>query len=115
MTKKKRYQTDDTREHEKALGYDMDYDQDRERRREKGTHFRESQEADLTDDQLNDILEALVVDVENVPSGMMFHTHPTKGESKRGLDVALAHEQDTAFAEEQKELRQAIKEATRAS
>jgi hypothetical protein len=106
---KKRYQTDDVRKHEKALGYDMDYDQNRERRGEAGTHFRESQELDLTDEQINDILETLTVDIENVPSGMLFHTHPTKGESERGLDVALAHEQDTAFAEKQKELRQAIK------
>ena len=67
------------------------------------------EELDLSDEQFNDILEALVVDIENVPSGMLFHTHPTEGESKRGLNVALAHEQDTAYAEEQKELRDAIK------
>jgi hypothetical protein len=104
---KKKYQTGDVRKHEKALGYDMDYDEDRERRREKGTHFRES--FDLTGEELESIIEELVVDVENVPSGMLFHTHPTKGESERGLNVALAHEQDTAFAEEQEELRKAIK------
>ena len=106
---KRKKQTRDVRGHEKALGYSMEYDQDRERRREKGTHFRESQELDLTDEQLEEILEALTVDIKNVPSGMMFHTHPTGGESKRGLDVALALEQDTVFAEEQEELRKAIK------
>ena len=106
---RRKKQTSDVRSHEKYLGYDMESDEDEERRDEPGTHFRESQEVDITDDQLNDILEALVVDVENVPSGMMFHTHPTEGESKRGLNVALAHEQDTAFAEEQEELRKAIK------
>ena len=31
------------------------------------------------------------------------------GQNERGLDVALAQEQDTKFAEEQKELRQALK------
>ena len=67
------------------------------------------EEASLTDEQLNDILEALTVDIENVPSGMLFHTHPTKGESEYGLDVAIAKEQDTVYGEEQEELRQAIK------
>jgi len=67
------------------------------------------EEANLTDEQLNDILEALTVDIENVPSGMLFHTHPTKGESEYGLNVAIAKEQDTVYGEEQEELRQAIK------
>ena len=106
---RRKKQTGDVRSHEKYLGYDMESDEDEERRNEPGTHFRESKELDLDEEQLKDILETLVVDVENVPSGMMFHTHPTEGESKRGLNVALAHEQDTAFAEEQEELRKAIK------
>lgn len=67
------------------------------------------EEVDIPDEQLEDILEALTVDLENVPSGMLFHNHPTEGENERGLDVALAKEQDTAYAEEQKELRDAIK------
>ena len=104
---KKDYQTDDVRQHEKALGYDMDYDEDRERRREKGTHFRES--FDLTSDELENIIEELVVDIENVATGDNSMKHPTEAQYERGLDVALAHEQDTAFAEEQEELRKAIK------
>jgi hypothetical protein len=104
---KKDYQTDDVRQHEKALGYDMDYDEDRERRREKGTHFRES--FDLTSDELENIIEELVVDIENVATGDNFMKHPTEAQYERGLNVALAREQDTAFAEEQEELRKAIK------
>jgi len=104
---KKKYQTEDVREHEKSLGYDMNFDEDRERRGERGTHFRES--FDLTGDELQSIIEELVVDIENVPSGDNFMKHPTKAQSERGLDVALAKEQDTAFAEEQEELRKAIK------
>ena len=104
---KKDYQTDDVRQHEKALGYDMDYDERRERRREKGTHFRES--FDLTSDELENIIEELVVDIENVATGDNFMKHPTEAQYERGLDVALAKEQDTAFAEEQEELRKAIK------
>ena len=87
------------KKHIDNLEKDKDYDKEHE----------PLEESDLTDEQLNDILEALVVDIENVPSGMMFHDHPTEGESKRGLNVSLAKEQDTAYAEEQKELRQAIK------
>jgi hypothetical protein len=67
------------------------------------------EELDISEEQLGDILEALTVDLENVPSGMLFHNHPTESEDERSLDVALAKEQDTAYAEEQKELRDAIK------
>ena len=51
---------------ERDLGDDERFDQDRERRREKGTHFREAQELDITEDQLAEIAEELVVDLENV-------------------------------------------------
>jgi len=70
---------------------------------------KEEEELDISDEQLKDILEVLTVDLENVPSGMLFHNHPTEGENERSLDVALAKEQDTVYAEEQKELRDAIK------
>jgi len=69
----------------------------------------ESDEEELDEELLDEIVEALVVDMKNVPSGDMFHTHPTMGQNERGLDIALAQEQDTEFAEEQKELRQALK------
>jgi len=71
--------------------------------------MRESDEEELDEELLDEIVEALVVDMKNVPSGDMFHTHPTMGQNERGLDIALAQEQDTEFAEEQKELRQALK------
>jgi len=61
------------------------------------------------DEDLVTMLEELTVDVKNVPHGLNFHTHPTNQEDEHGLDVALAREQDTAVAEEQKELRDAIK------
>ena len=69
------------------------------------------EDLDLTEEQLEDILEELVVDIGDgsVPHGKNFHTHPTEGEDEQNLDVALAKEQDTAFAEEQEELRKAIK------
>ena len=63
--------------------------------------MRESDEEELDEELLDEIVEALVVDMKNVPSGDMFHTHPTMGQNERGLDVALAQEQDTKFAEEQ--------------
>jgi len=66
-------------------------------------------EEELDEELLDEIVEALVVDLKNVPSGDIFHTHPTMGQNERGLDIALAQEQDTEFAEEQKELRQALK------
>ena len=71
--------------------------------------LRQDEDLDLTDDQLSEIIEALVVDLPDVPHGKNFHTHPTNAEDEQGLDVALAKEQDTAFAEEQEELRKAIK------
>ena len=64
---------------------------------------------ELDEELLDEIVEALVVDLKNVPTGENFHTHPTMGQNERGLDIALAQEQDTEFAEEQKELRQALK------
>jgi len=64
---------------------------------------------ELDEELLDEIVEALVVDMKNVPSGDIFHTHPTMGQNERGLDVALAQEQDTEFAEEQEQLRQALK------
>lgn len=67
------------------------------------------EDEELDEDLLDEIVEALVVDMENVPSGELFHTHPTMGQNERGLDIALAQEQDTEFAEEQAELRQALK------
>jgi hypothetical protein len=106
---RKKKQTSDVRSHEKYLGLDMDADEREQRRDEPGTHFSESDEADLDEELLDEIVEALVVDMKNVPSGDMFHTHPTMGQNERGLDIALAQEQDTEFAEEQKELRQALK------
>ena len=90
---------EDDKKHIDNLEKDKDYDKEHE----------PLEESNFTDDQLNDILEALTVDLENVPSGDMFHTHQTMGQNERGLDVALAQEQDTEFAEEQKELRQALK------
>jgi len=66
-------------------------------------------EEELDEELLDEIVEALVVDLKNVPSGDIFHTHPTMGQNERGLDIALAQEQDTEFAEGQKELRQALK------
>ena len=71
--------------------------------------MRESDEEELDEELLDEIVEALVVDMKNVPSGDMFHTHPTMGQNERGLDIALAQEQDTEFAEEQEQLRQALK------
>ena len=70
---------------------------------------KKNEDLDIDEEQLSDILEALTVDIENVPHGMNFHNHPTKSEDEQSLNVALAKEQDTAFAEEQKELRKAIK------
>ena len=102
-------QTSDVRSHERDLGDDERFDQDSERRGEEGTHFSEADEADLDEELLDEIVEALVVDMKNVPSGDMFHTHPTMGQNERGLDIALAQEQDTEFAEEQEQLRQALK------
>ena len=64
---------------------------------------------ELDEELLDEIVEALVVDMKNVPSGDIFHTHPTMGQNERGLDIALAQEQDTEFAEEQEQLRQALK------
>ena len=64
---------------------------------------------ELDEELLDEIVEALVVDMKNVPSGDIFHTHPTMGKNERGLDIALAQEQDTEFAEEQEQLRQALK------
>ena len=100
---------DMSRSHKDALEKDMAYDEEHEDRRERGTHFRESDEAELDEELLDEIVEALVVDLKNVPTGENFHTHPTMGQNERGLDIALAQEQDTKFAEEQKELRQALK------
>jgi len=70
---------------------------------------RRDEDLDLDEKLIDEIVEALVVDMKNVPSGDMFHTHPTMGQNERGLDVALAQEQDTEFAEEQEQLRQALK------
>jgi len=70
--------------------------------------MQEEEDVDLSEEELSEIMEELVVDLENVASGAMFRTHPTKTEEETGLDVAIAKEQDTAFAEQQKELRQAI-------
>jgi hypothetical protein len=82
-------------------------DGDEEEEEDKKEKKDESIEIDEND--LAEILEALVVDIDDVPHGKNFHTHPTKSESEYGLDVALAKEQDTDYAEQQKELRQAIK------
>jgi len=78
-------------------------------KKEKEKKEKVDEDLDLTEDQLNDIIEALVVDLPDVPHGKNFHTHPTNAEDEQGLDVALAKEQDTAIAEEQEELRKAIK------
>jgi hypothetical protein len=78
-------------------------------KKEKEKKEKVDEDLDLTEDQLSDIIEALVVDLPDVPHGENFHTHPTKAQDEQGLDVALAKEQDTAIAEEQEELRKAIK------
>ena len=83
------------------LKKDERYDDRKEERRD--------EDLELDEELLDEIVEALVVDMKNVPSGDMFHTHPTMGQNERGLDIALAQEQDTEFAEEQEELRQALK------
>ena len=83
------------------LEKDEDYDDRKEERRDENL--------DLDENLVDEIVEALVVDMKNVPSGDMFHTHPTMGQNERGLDIALAQEQDTEFAEEQEQLRQALK------
>ena len=85
----------------KDLEKDEDYDDSKEERRD--------EDLELDEELLDEIVEALVVDMKNVPSGDMFHTHPTMGQNERGLDIALAQEQDTEFAEEQEQLRQALK------
>ena len=92
---------DDDEKEIKKLEKDKDYDDSKEERRD--------EDLDLDEELLDEIVEALVVDMKNVPSGDMFHTHPTMGQNERGLDVALAQEQDTEFAEEQEQLRQALK------
>jgi hypothetical protein len=69
----------------------------------------ESLELGISEQELDKMIEALVVDIENVPHGLNFHSIPTKAEDEHGLDVALAKEQDSEYAEEQKELRDAIK------
>ena len=69
----------------------------------------ESLELGISEQELDKMIEALVVDIENVPHGLNFHSMPTKAEDEHGLDVALAKEQDSEYAEEQKELRDAIK------
>jgi hypothetical protein len=91
---------DDKKEIDRLKDYEK-FDDSKEERRD--------EDLDLDEELLDEIVEALVVDMKNVPSGDMFHTHPTMGQNERGLDVALAQEQDTEFAEEQKELRQALK------
>ena len=83
------------------LEKDEDYDDRKEERRDENL--------DLDENLVDEIVERLIVDMENVPSGEMFHTHPTMGQNERGLEIALASEQDTEFAEEQEELRQALK------
>ena len=70
---------------------------------------KKNESLEFSTEQLENIIEELVVDLENVPSGDNFKKHPTESEYKQGLNVALAKEQDTAFAEEQEELRKAIK------
>ena len=92
---------DDDEKEIKKLEKDKDYDDSKEERRD--------EDLDLDEKLIDEIVEALVVDMKNVPSGDMFHTHPTMGQNERGLDVALAQEQDTEFAEEQEQLRQALK------
>ena len=90
----------DKKEIEKLKKYEK-YDDSEEERRD--------EDLELDEKLIDEIVEALVVDMKNVPSGDMFHTHPTMGQNERGLDVALAQEQDTEFAEEQEQLRQALK------
>ena len=90
----------DEKEIKKLKKYEK-YDDSEEERRD--------EDLKLDEELIDEIVEALVVDMKNVPSGDMFHTHPTMGQNERGLDVALAQEQDTEFAEEQEELRQALK------
>ena len=92
---------DDDEKEIKKLEKDKDYDDSKEERRD--------EDLDLDEKLIDEIVEALVVDMKNVPSGDMFHTHPTMGQNERGLDVALAQEQDTEFAEDQEQLRQALK------
>lgn len=95
---------------------DLDKDGDKEEPMKQAAMQKESMEVSSDDDEeveldevLVTMLEELTVDVKNVPHGLNFHTHPTNQEDEHGLDVALAREQDTAVAEEQKELRDAIK------
>ena len=95
---------------------DLDKDGDKEEPMKQAAMQKESMEVSSDDDEeveldedLIAMFEELTVDVKNVPHGLNFHTHPTNQEDEHGLDVALAKEQDTAFAEEQKELRDAIK------
>ena len=85
----------------KDLEADKNFDARKEKRRD--------EDLELDEELLDEIVEALVVDLRNVPTGENFHTHPTMGQNERGLDIALAQEQGTEFAEEQKELRQALK------
>ena len=70
----------------------------------------ESEEINLTEEQLVSILEELTVDVKPVPHGHVGGATGTEIEEAELQALALAQEKDSEAAEENKELRKATKE-----
>jgi len=70
----------------------------------------ESEEINLTEEQLASILEELTVDVKPVPHGHVGGATGTEIEEAELQALALAQEKDSEAAEENKELRKATKE-----
>ena len=68
------------------------------------------EEVELDEESIRSaIAEILKVDLENVPRGMAGTTHPTKIEQIRAVEIAAAHDQDTAVKEENAEFEEALK------
>jgi hypothetical protein len=68
------------------------------------------EEIELDEESLKDAIEEILkVDIENVARGDLGSSHPTKPQEKYALAVEVAGEQDTETAEENKELRKALK------
>ncbi len=70
----------------------------------------ESEEINLTEEQLASILEELTVDIKPVPHGHVGGATGTEIEEAELQALALAQEKDSEAAEENKELRKATKE-----
>jgi len=70
----------------------------------------QDEEIELDEESLKDAIEEILkVDIENVARGDLGSSHPTKPQEEYALAVEVAGEQDTETAEENKELRKALK------